>query len=90
MVGSTVNSHHRGHCRDLKLFSLLARVRLSGSVFQSNVCNLYYLGFSCCSYYSGVSARRELIVLRLHLKTFEKILNIHSLKFSFTETQMNG
>ena len=60
--GSKVTSLYSGHCRDLELVSLLARVRNSGSLCQS----IYFcLGFSCCPYYwgvrySGVSARREL------------------------------
>ena len=41
---STVNSLYCGHCRDLELVSLLARVRNSGSLFQSNVCNLFLPG----------------------------------------------
>ena len=49
--------------------SSLARVRDSGSLFQSNVCNWFFLGFSCCPFYRGVrysevSARRELTVER--------------------------
>ena len=38
--GSTVTSLYSGHCRDLELVSSLARVRNSGSLFQSNVCIL--------------------------------------------------
>ena len=41
---NTVNSLYSGHCRDLKLVSSLARVRNSGSLFQSNVCNLFFPG----------------------------------------------
>ena len=37
----TVNSRYTGHCRDLELVSLLARVRNSGSPFQSNVCKMF-------------------------------------------------
>ena len=40
----TVNSLYSGHCRDLEVVSSLARVRNSGSLFQSNVCNLFLPG----------------------------------------------
>ena len=40
----TVNFLYSGHCRDLELVSSLARVRNSGSLFQSNVCNLVFPG----------------------------------------------
>ena len=66
----TVNSLYSGHRRDLKLVSSLARVRNSGNLFQSNVCNLFFPGiYSCCPFYWGVrysevSARRELTVPR--------------------------
>ena len=66
---NTVNSLYSGHCRDLKLVSSVARVRNSGSLFQSNVCNFFCPEFICCPYYrgvrySGVSARRELTVFK--------------------------
>ena len=38
---STVNSLYSGHCRDLELLSSLERVRYSGTLFQSNICNLW-------------------------------------------------
>ena len=38
---TTVNSLYCGHCRDLESVSSLARLRNSGSLFQSNVCNLF-------------------------------------------------
>ena len=38
---NTVNFLYSGHCRDLKLVSSVARVRNSGSLFQSNVCNFF-------------------------------------------------
>ena len=38
---STVNFLYSGHCRDLELLSSLARVRYSGNLFQSNICNLW-------------------------------------------------
>ena len=41
---TTVNSLYSGHSRDLKLVSSVARVRNSGSLFQSNVCNLFLPG----------------------------------------------
>ena len=41
--GSKVTSLYSGHCRDLKLVSLLARVRNSGSLFQSNVYILQFI-----------------------------------------------
>ena len=66
---NTVNFLYSGHCRDLKLVSSVARVRNSGSLFQSNVCNFFCPEFICCPYYrgvrySGVSARRELTVFK--------------------------
>lgn len=36
----TVNSLYSGPCRDLKLVFSLARVCNSGSLFQSNICNV--------------------------------------------------
>ena len=41
---TTVNSLYSGYYRDLELVSSLARVRNSGSLFQSNVCNLFLPG----------------------------------------------
>ena len=41
---NTVNSRYSGHCKDLELVSSFARVRNSGSVFQSNVCSLFLPG----------------------------------------------
>ena len=41
---NTVNSHYSGHCKDLELVSSFARVRNSGSVFQLNVCSLFFPG----------------------------------------------
>ena len=41
---NAVNFLYGRHCRDLKLVSLLARVRTSGSLFQSNICNLFLPG----------------------------------------------
>ena len=40
----TVNSLYSGHCRDLEAVSSLARVRNSGSLFQSSVCNMFLPG----------------------------------------------
>ena len=64
---NTVSSLYSGHCGDLELVSSLARVRKSGSLFQSNVC---CRGFNYCPFfggvrYSGVTSRRDLIVLDL-------------------------
>ena len=42
----TVNFLYSGHCRDLEVVSSLARVRNSGSSFQSNVCNLLLPGLA--------------------------------------------
>ena len=66
---NTVNSLYSGQFRVLKLVSSVARVRNSGSLFQSNVCNFFCPEFICCPYYrgvrySGVSARRELTVFK--------------------------
>ena len=60
---TTVNSLYSGHCRDLQLVSSLARVRSSGSLFQSNVCNLFFAGDLAAVRIIEVSARRELTVL---------------------------
>ena len=49
----TVNSLYSGHCRDLKLVSSVARVRNSGSLFQSNVCNSFLPGIYLLSVLSG-------------------------------------
>ena len=40
----TVNSLYCGHPRGGELVSLIARVRNSGNLFQSNVCNLFLPG----------------------------------------------
>ena len=40
----SVNCLYSGHCRDLELMSSLARVRNSGNLFQSNICNLFFPG----------------------------------------------
>ena len=40
----TVNSLYSGHYRDLGLVSSLARVRNSGKLFQSNICDLCLAG----------------------------------------------
>ena len=42
----TVNFLYSGHCSDLEVVSSLARVRNSGSSFQSNVCNLLLPGLA--------------------------------------------
>ena len=92
VLQDTVNSLYSRHSRDLELMSSLARVLNSGSLFQSNVCNIFFLGFSCCPCYrgvcySGVSTRRELTVwLCLHkcslltsdrkLKSFIKVKSL--------------
>ena len=44
LKANTVNSLHSGHCRDLQSVSSLARVRNSGSLFQSSFCNLFLPG----------------------------------------------
>lgn len=46
--GVTVNYLYNGHCRDLGLVSSLVGVLNSG---MSNVCNLFFLGFSTRPYY---------------------------------------
>ena len=43
---------------DLEEVSSLQRVRNSGSLFQSNVCDLFSGGFSCCPFYRGVRKAR--------------------------------
>ena len=49
------NSLYCGHPRDRVLCSLLAKVRDSGNLFQSNICNLFFSGgLSCSRYYLGV------------------------------------
>ena len=40
----TVNSLYCGHLLDRELVSLIARVRNSGNLVQSNVCNLFLPG----------------------------------------------
>ena len=41
---TTVNSLNCGHLRDRELLSLIARVRNSANLYQSNVCNLFLAG----------------------------------------------
>ena len=43
----------RGHPRDRELVSFIARVRNSGNLFQSNVCNLFLLGIELLFVLSG-------------------------------------
>ena len=50
----TVNSLYCGHPRDQELVPLVTRVHNSGNLFQSNVCNSFLPGVSCCPYYQGV------------------------------------
>lgn len=73
-IRNTVNSFCScGPRRDLELVSSVGRVRNSRSLFQSNICNIFFLGLkkSCPCYrgvcYSRASTRRELTVwLCLH------------------------
>ena len=53
VIWNTVNSLCSGHCRDLKLVSSVARVRNSGSLFQSNVCNSFLPEIYLLSVLSG-------------------------------------
>ena len=53
---------YSGHCRDLKLVSSLATVCNSGSLFKSNVCNLFLPGNLAAVHIIGVFARRELTI----------------------------
>ena len=87
---NTVNSLYSGHCWDLKLVSSVARVRNSGSFFQSNVCNLFLPEFICCPYfwgvrYSGVSARRELTVV---IFSSHGCMVLESISLSFDKMQV--
>ena len=59
---STVNSLCSRHCMDLELVSSLSRVLNSGTLFQSNVCNLSFPGIQLLSVLSGCS-QGELTVL---------------------------
>ena len=52
---NTVNSFYSGPCGDPELVSSLARVRNSGSLFQSNVCNLFLAGILATVRIIGVS-----------------------------------
>ena len=76
---NTVNSLYSGHCWDLKLVSSVARVRNSGSLFQSNVCNLFlpriYL----------LSARRELTVV---IFSSHGCMVLESISLSFDKMQV--
>ena len=49
----TVNSLYSGHCRDLELVSSVARVRNNGSLFRTNVCNLFLPRIYLLSVLSG-------------------------------------
>ena len=42
----------------LCIVSSFPRVHNSGSLFQANVCSLFWLEFSCCPYYRGVRKAR--------------------------------
>ena len=59
-----VNSLYCGHPRDRELVALIARVRNSGNLFQSNVCTLFLPGIkllsvlSRCPYKRGVRKAR--------------------------------
>ena len=57
-ISTLVNSLYCGLCIDLEEVSSLQRVRNSGSLFQSNVCDLFSGGFSCCPFYRGVRKAR--------------------------------
>ena len=57
-IVTTVKSLYCGHNRGLEVVSLLARVRNSGSLFQSNVCNLFSREFRCCPFYRDVRKAR--------------------------------
>ena len=52
-LNNTVDCLYSRHYRDLKLVSSLVRVCNNRSLFQSNICNYFCLGFSCCPYYHG-------------------------------------
>ena len=62
----TVNSRYSGHPRDRDLVYVIVRVHNSGSLFQSNVCNITFAGDLAAVRNSGVSARRELTVVILN------------------------
>ena len=49
----TVNSLYSGQCRDLELVSSVARVRNNGSLFRTNVCNLFLPRIYLLSVLSG-------------------------------------
>ena len=88
----TVKSLYSGLCRDLELLSSLGGVCNRGTLFQSNVCNLFFcLGLRCYPFYlgvrnSGVSARRELTVRCNWVRGF---LFLISIQFNFIHTSIN-
>ena len=70
LMGFKVNSLYFRRCGDLELVPSLARVRNSGNVFQSNICNLF-LAWDVAAVriirvrFIAVSARWELTVSRI-------------------------
>ena len=76
---NTLHSLYSRHHRDLKLLSLLARVRNSGSLLRSNICNSFLAEISYSLYgvvrHNGVSLRRELTVLGILLAREKILLN---------------
>ena len=78
---------------------ILARVRDSENLFQSNVCDLFFAGdFNCCPYYRGVRnsevfAWRELTVARPPLLEHTCrycFLDVYFISFSTTEIFVNS
>ena len=69
----TVNTLYCRHPWGCELVTSIARVRNSGNLFQSTVCNLILREFSCSPYYRGVrnsevSARQKLTILVIKKK----------------------
>ena len=65
----TLNSLYSGYCRGLELESSSARVRNSGSLFQSNIYNFFCLRciaavriIGVAVHYSGVFVRQDVVL----------------------------
>ena len=83
----TVNSLYSRHSRDLELVSSLAGVRNSGSLPESNFCNLFLLGIQLLSVLSRWPLQRGVSKGRVHRTTFPYQLTCTQLCLLVTETQ---
>ena len=78
---STVNSLYSGHCQDLELLSSLSRVHNSGTLFQSNICNLSFPGI-CFIMVSTRQFRRKTTSISLFRKKIESSKSLLFARFA--------